>query len=80
MIGCYCICMRCSADIGADCTEKFVVRQDTTILARLQSDDELKAMSLALPKPVTRSQFRPWRQKIKCMRLVLATVRYRMPK
>ena len=80
VIGYYCICMRGSADIGADCTEKFVVRQGTAILARPQSVDELKATSLALPKPVTSSQFRPWRQKIKGIRLVLATVRYRMPK
>jgi hypothetical protein len=80
MIGYYCICIRGCIDIGADCTEKFVLRQDTTILARPQSDDELKATSLALPKPVVRSQFRPWGQKIKDMPLVLATVRYRMPK
>jgi len=72
--------MRGSADIGVDCTKKFVVLQDTTILTRPKSDDELKATSLALPKPVTRSQFRLWRQKIKVMRLVLATVRCSMPK
>lgn len=72
--------MRVSVDIGADCTEKFVLRQDTTILARPQSNDELKATSLALPKPVVRSQFGPWGQKIKRMPLVLATVRYRIPK
>jgi hypothetical protein len=79
MIGYYCIGVRGSADIGADSTEKFVVRQDTTILARPQNADELKATSLALPKPVTPSQFRPWKQKIKGTLLVLATVRYIMP-
>jgi hypothetical protein len=62
-IGYYCICMAGSADVGADYAVKFVVRKDTTILARPQSDDELKATSLALPTPVIRSLFHPWGQK-----------------
>lgn len=68
-----------SADVGTDCTEKVVVCKDTTMLARPQSDDELKTMSLAVPAPVVGSLFHPWRPKIRAVPVVLAIVRYRIP-